>query len=58
MGRIGEDLWKKNVRKMPKYNISGQKPVPVQVELYRYRDAEGNLYRYRSKLYRYRLCSG
>ena len=27
MGRIGEDLWKKNERKMPKSNISGEKPV-------------------------------
>ena len=27
MGRIGEDLWKKNVRKMPKSNITGQKPL-------------------------------
>ena len=27
MGRIGEDLWKKNERKMPNSNISGQKPV-------------------------------
>ena len=33
MGRIGEDLWKKNVRKMPKSNISGQKTRRV----YRYR---------------------
>ena len=30
--------------------------VPVPVELYRYKDAEGNRYRYRSNLYRYRLA--
>ena len=28
--------------------------VPVQVELYRYRYVVGNLYRYRSRVYRYR----
>ena len=27
MGRIGEDLWNKNERKMPKSEMSGQKPV-------------------------------
>ena len=32
--------------------------VPVQVELYRYRYAEGNLYRYRSRVYRYRYAAG
>ena len=50
MGRIGEDLWKKNERKMPKSNISGQKPVGCTGT----GCAVGNLYRYRSKLYRYR----
>ena len=52
MGPIGEDLWKKNERKkMPKSNISGQKSVGCTGT----GCAVGNLYRYRSKLYWYRL---